>query len=115
MLESVCAHCDVTGVGVDCVWNMQSAGGTSGLFAVKIALALGSSKIIICGIPMDGSGHYFDPPDAKKNNTDDFSNKAGFAPWHDVARIQIASDRVRSMSGRTAQLFGKPTKEWVQS
>jgi len=116
MLESVCSHSDIAASGVDCVWNIVNNGGTSGLFALKICLILGCKKIILCGIPMDGGGHYFDPPNASLNSTARFDSKAMFYPWLDVHRdLGPIRERVRSMSGKTAKLFGKPTKEWVQS
>ena len=36
--------------------------GSSSLNAVYTALALGYDEIILAGIPLDNSGHYFDPP-----------------------------------------------------
>ena len=113
--ETICTHSDYPGAGITFVWKMQNSGGTSGLFALKIALALGCKKIILCGIPMDGSGHYFDPPDVRKNFAEVFGSVSNFAPWRDVAKSQIAVDRVRSMSGKTASLFKEPTKDWVES
>ena len=113
--RSVCTHSDKRGEGVDFVWNMANLGGTSGLFAVKIALALGCKKIILCGVPIDGTGHYFDPPDPVKNLSENFESIACLSPWNCVAQSQVAKDRVRSMSGNTARIFGKPTKEWVET
>lgn len=115
MLNDFTTHSDHAAPGVDCVWNMQNSGGTSGLFAVKIAMAMGSRHIVICGIPMDNSGHYFDPPDAHLNKTDNFNVSSWLAPWEDVGRSIVARERVRSMSGNTAQLLGKPTKEWAMA
>jgi len=116
MLEKYVNHCSIDGAGVDVVWRMQNVGGTGGLFATKIAMAMGSKHIIICGIPMDNTGHYFDPPDAVKNHTTKFSeNHCNMKPWIDMKKSGIAMDRVRSMGGHTAGIFGKPTKEWVQT
>jgi len=116
MIESVASHSNVKADGVNCVWNIANNGGTSGFFALKICLVLGCKKIILCGIPMDGGGHYFDPPDASLNSTTRFDSKATFYPWwQEMLSSPVALERVRSMSGKTAELFGKPTKEWVQS
>jgi hypothetical protein len=116
LLHKYVNHCTVKREGVDVVWRMQNAGGTSGLFATKIALAMGSKKIILCGIPMDNTGHYFDPPEAEKNRTTKFSaQNSTLAPWRDMKKSKLVMDRVRSMGGHTAGIFGKPTKEWVQS
>jgi len=35
---------------------------SSGLNAVYCGLDLGYSEIVVCGVPLDNSGHYFDPP-----------------------------------------------------
>jgi len=113
MLEHVTTHSHVHHPGVSYEWPIENVGGTSGLFAVKVAIVMGYTKILLCGIPMDGTGHYFDPPDAKANHTDSFDGMGQLQPWHDAARSKYVQERVRSMSGRTASVLGKPTKEWV--
>ena len=114
MLEKITTHSCLHHDGVDVVWNLHNSGGTSGLFAVKIALLLGYEKIIVCGVPMDNSGHYFDPDDVNVNQAAKFGDdKATIAPWSDIAKREVPKQRVRSMSGRTATILGKPTKEWV--
>ena len=78
--------------------------GSTGLHAVDVALFKGAERIITVGIPMDGSGHFFDP-----------------TPWdsamaHRDAWIESAeafSDTVRSMSGWTADLLGSPDRAWI--
>jgi hypothetical protein len=115
MYEKYITHCNVAAQDVDYVWRMENVGGTSGLFAVKVAMALGAKRIIICGIPMDNSGHYFDPPDAIKNHTTKFSeNHCNLAPWIDLKKSKHAMQTVRSMGGHTASIVGTPTKEWAR-
>jgi hypothetical protein len=104
----IVAHCEgpfVTRV-VDYRWPGMNASGSSGLFAVKVALEK-YERVVLCGVPMEAMrAHYFDS-----------------APWWDVDSFwgawQIAlphiKDRVRSMSGRTAMLLGMPTKEFLSS
>jgi hypothetical protein len=119
MLEKVCRHSSSRGAredSADVYWCMQNGGGTSGLFATKIAIAMGSKHIILCGLPIDSSGHYFDPPTPEDNRTTKFAeNHSSFAEWRDMKKSKLVMSRVRSMSGNTGNLFGKPTKEWVQS
>lgn len=43
------------------VWPMPSQGG-SGITAILVALALGYDNITVAGIPLDNSGHFYDPP-----------------------------------------------------
>ena len=101
------AHCEgplVTRV-VDYRWPGMNASGSSGLFAVKVALEKPENKVVLCGVPMDAMRAHF-------NNT---------LPWFEVDSFWSAwtialpyiKDRVRSMSGRTAQLLGMPTREFL--
>ena len=90
-------------------WNFsQGVGGTSSMLAVMVALALGYSRVILCGIPIDGTPHFFDPPwQALKM----FDGSTQRFEWN-FAKNWMAG-RVRSMSGRTAEWLGYPNKEWL--
>ena len=85
----------------------QTSSGTSGLFALKVALIdLGFDRAVLCGIPMqDEAGHLRDAAAPWSGAV------AHWAGWLE-AYPQI-KDRARSMSGRTADLLGRPTAEWV--
>jgi hypothetical protein len=116
MLEHVFTHCHKSGPGIDNVWNIHNVGGTSGLFAIKVAMCLGHTKIVVAGVPMDGSGHYFDPLNANENNTTRFDGKSSQRVWSMFrTNNSIAGDRVRSMSGHSKTVFGEPTIEWLRS
>jgi hypothetical protein len=83
----------------------QQSSGSSGLFAVKVALQdLGFDKAVCCGIPMTAKqAHFFKPADwhgAKRH-------QAGWVEAH-----RYLAGRVTSMSGWTVDLLGKPTEEW---
>lgn len=73
--------------------------GSSGLHAVDVALHEGAECVATAGIPMDGSGHFWDP-----------------TPWpsataHRDAWTESVPDfggRVRALSGWTADLLGTP-------
>lgn len=83
--------------------------GTSGLACVKAALDRGYDKIILCGIPMDGTLGHFDNP--AYWDTGDRCLKY----WHIAAKFSPAlRDRVRSMSGNTRLLLGEPTRAWLR-
>ena len=73
--------------------------GTSGLNAVYVGIAMGYDEIVLCGVPMDGSGHYFDPESLKTNYT------GGMRFWKNVKSLH---PRVYSMSGNTKELLGEP-------
>lgn len=89
---------------VDYRWPGMNASGSSGLFAVKVALEQ-YDRVVLCGVPMDATrGHYF---------TDQ--------PWHEVngffsgweIALEFIKDRVRSMSGWTAEKLGRPDFEFL--
>lgn len=79
--------------------------GSSGLFAVEVAIKrIGADRVVLCGVPMTAVPHFFD-----------------HAPWNAVAGFWEAwpaalphiKGKVRSMSGRTMELLGEPTPEWL--
>jgi hypothetical protein len=113
MYEKITTHSNCEGSDVDVVWNMDQTGETSGLFAVKIALAMGFKKIIICGIPQDNSGHYYDHHKPKQTGLIRFNTRSNIRGWNDLYSITLAPERVRALSGLTKSIFGEPTKEWI--
>ncbi len=81
--------------------------GTSGLNAVYTGLALGYEEIRLCGVPLDNSGHFFDPPWLESN----FGNSVrddGTIPFWSNAAASVFEGRVKSYSGRTKALLGEP-------
>lgn len=76
----------------------------SALTAVAAAVALGYDRIVIGGVPLDGSGHYYDPgPRAYQS----FENvRPSFARLADEGRLA----RVSAVSGWLADFLGKPTQ-----
>ncbi len=81
--------------------------GTSSLGATYTALALGYESIVLCGVPLDDCGHYFDPPDVRTTFTAQVSSNNGELQYWS-ASTAVFDDKVRSMSGRTAALLGQP-------
>lgn len=74
--------------------------GSSGLFAVKVALEdLGFDRAVLCGIPLDGRAHFFAVPRWK-----DF--KSFRSAWCELP--SAITCRIRSMSGWTRDLLGSP-------
>lgn len=82
----------------------------SSLYAVKVLLDMDYDRIILCGVPLDNTRKFYDAPGAE-------------LPQHASSNIQKAwkfeaksfNDRVRSMSGNTMRLLGKPTEKWLCS
>lgn len=83
----------------------QKETGSSGLMALKAALVdLGHDKAVLCGVPMDPRPHFFDH--AAWNGA-----QAHWRGW--IEALPQIKDRARSMSGRSAELLGRPTPEWL--
>jgi hypothetical protein len=91
--ERVCRHV-LTG------WSE----GSSGFLALGVALQV-ADKAILCGIPMDERPH-FDRVGGWE------SADKHWGAWLD--RAPSIEGRVRSMSGRTRDLFGAPDEEWTR-
>ena len=95
--------------GLDFIWELEGGrGGSSGLFACMIGLALGYDKIILAGIPLDGNGHFFDPPEKEVRQ---FLGQNITWEW-EGANVNYFAGRVKSLSGRTMDLLGYPPEDW---
>lgn len=96
----------VTGF-TDYLFPGQTSSGTSGLFALKVALIdLGFDRAVLCGMPMRDDGAHL-----RDANEPWLGETMHWAGWLE-AYPQIKA-RARSMGGRTAELLGRPTAEWV--
>jgi len=85
----------------------QTSSGTSGLFALKVALIdLGFDRAVLCGVPMRADAGHLRDAGAPWSGAD-----AHWAGW--LEAFPQIEHRVRSMSGRTADLLGRPTVAWV--
>lgn len=97
--------------GVDRVWPHPpwGLGGTSSLFAVWVALSLGYQRILLAGVPMDGTGRFFDPEDGSATiwPHDGASDRGA---WERAAGLGMLRT-VQSCSGWTAELLGEPAPE----
>ena len=85
----------------------QAFPGCSGLYLTQVAALLKSyDKVICCGMPNAATPHFFDSK-----------------PWADYERYRrgwklalehpLMQERVRSMSGWTSELFGRPNETWL--
>lgn len=83
----------------------QGQSGSSGLFAVKVALMeLGADRAVLAGIPLERSSHFFD--------RDRWEAAVGYREAWEALRPCYRA-RMRSMSGWTAQFLGTPTADWI--
>ena len=94
--------------GLDYTWFITGQSSTSGLSSIHLAWLLGYKKIILVGVPLDGSG-YFYKPSINKCLGDNDRGKEIDRMYNDF------KDNVRSMSGRTKEVFGSPDTKWIRS
>lgn len=102
------AHADAPGVSHTLTyrWPDQKTSGSSGLFALRIAIEeYGCDRIVLCGIPLDKEYGRLDLPGAWRGAT---AFKQG---WEQA--LHRIKDKTRSMSGWTKQLLGEPTAQWL--
>jgi len=81
--------------------------GSTALFAVYVALALGYEKIVLAGCPLDSKGHWFYGNEVMGP---DWQGK-DYQAWLELARTE-EGNKVRSLSGYTAQIIGLAKEEW---
>jgi hypothetical protein len=91
---------------IDCVLPAADWGGSSGLFAVQVARHIGYEKIILAGVPIDDSAHFNDPAPLER--------PARYRQAWLAHRAEIAP-YVRSVSGWTSEILGKPDIAWLKS
>ena len=82
--------------------------GTSSLNAIYTGLALGYDPIWLCGVPLDDSGHFFEPPWLKTNFVREVADRDGGIKYWSNAANKIFENKVKSFSGRTKDLLGEP-------
>lgn len=105
-------HSNMLGQKVDTYWPSLNHDGLSGLFALKVAVGLKRyQKIVIAGCPMDHSGHFYDFPGAKFENN--YGDVAVRMAWNEYRTRNKLEETVRGMSGIPADIYGTPTKEWL--
>lgn len=86
--------------------------GTSGLYAVQIALEeLGFAGVILAGVPIDADAGTMAPEHSLMTDADRVNR---YRPEWLLALPSIGT-RTRSMSGWTQEILGAPDAEWLQS
>lgn len=83
----------------------------SGMAAIPMALGWGHKKVVTVGVPMDGSGHFYDQGSGRP--TAAFPNILNRTPH--ARPIHELRASLRSMSGLTATAWGLPSKEWIEN
>jgi len=97
-------------------WTDILLGGTSTGDAIQICSKMGFDEIILCGAPMNGGDGYFHS-EVRENVSGcprfgNFKTDDGFIKSHQKKLTQLKDridiSKVKSMSGYSAQVFGKP-------
>jgi hypothetical protein len=86
-------------------------GGSSGLLAVTVAKEIGVTHLTLCGVPMTKDPHF------RESQVHVKGRKWSSADSHWKAWLQVEDKLqgwVKSMSGRTRDLLGEPTAEWLE-
>ena len=91
-------------------WQKMVFIANSGFFGVLTALQMGYQKIILGGMPLDNTPHYYDPPDAPGPEW----LGTTYQNWMDFKIEHPQADCVRSMGGYSALILGTATKEWAR-
>ena len=98
------------GPSIDRTFRHPFRNGSSGLLAVAAAMDLGATKIVCCGVPMTRSPYFADS--AVHHEGKIFAGADSH--WKEWLRHANSLDGiVKAMSGRTMELLGAPTVEWL--
>jgi hypothetical protein len=101
--------------GFDVRWVRNGRGGwngTSANLAFKIGISLDYTRIVLAGCPMDQSGNWYKPLIGKNDVKFNKDHRHHVWKWMEISSRPIGRF-VRSMSGNTADILGKPTREWL--
>ena len=87
-------------------------GGSSGLLAVSVATALGCTRIVLCGVPMEKAAHF---KESKVHQAGRLWAAADshWRAWVKGSVMSQLKESTRSMSGRTGKTLGEPTLDWL--
>jgi hypothetical protein len=102
-------------VGFDVRWIRQYRSGWDGTTAnlgIKVGLYFDYLRLVFAGIPIDKSGNWYKKGIPKYDIKQNKDHRHHLWKWTEIAGRPIARF-IRSMSGNTADLFGRPTKEWL--
>lgn len=93
---------------VRCYWE-----GSSGLFGTRVAIELGA-KAVLAGVPLDDSPHVVGGRCHHLSNGAGWNGAVAFRR-HWVEWKRILEPKVRSMSGWTAETFGRPDRQFLEA
>jgi hypothetical protein len=83
--------------------------GNSTLLAILSSIVMDYKRIVLAGVPLDTGPHWYEPEGTEGPNWVGMV----YRQWMDFKMEIPEAERVRSLSGYSAFIFGKPTKEWL--
>jgi len=86
--------------------------GNSGYFAVLAAIRMGYKKIILAGMPLDSTPHWYEDP--SKNYGPNWAGHV-YTQWMDFKLKVPGAERVRSMSGYSAFILGEADEGFLDA
>lgn len=103
--QNIVLHSCFSGVAHQHHWPFPPQGG-SGIVALLVALGLGYKRLHVAGIPLDSSGHFFDPPAGHPvlfgRATSNFDNETRDRTLQNLkpllqGRLRVASGRLKDL------------------
>ena len=91
---------------VDRTLPVPRRSGSSGMFGVDVARAVGCDRVVLCGVPMSRSPHF--------GRSDAWRDADTYWQRWEERRADLAPF-VRSMSGRTREMLGAPDAAWLEA
>lgn len=85
--------------------RVEGVGGSSGLLAVRVALHIGATRVMLCGVPICQNGQHYDRRGRWMEAWQYLST------WQ--AELPKLTGKVKSFGGETARMLGTPTREWL--
>lgn len=96
-------------------WKHMNSSAGSGIYGAKVALDDGFNKVVLAGIPMTPEDGHFLP--MSKNGRNEVRGKVWRHHSMFVCGLNVAiphlMGRVRSMSGFTEKVLGRPDESWL--
>jgi hypothetical protein len=87
------------------------ARGASGMLAVQVAQVVGCTRVVLCGMPMTVSPHFVESVEHGPEEVW-WGADSHWLSWDKHAKKM--QGWVRSMSGKTQKLLGRPTVAWLE-
>lgn len=91
-------------------WSSSGSSSGSGLYGAKVAIHDGFDRVVLAGCPMTKTMHFYRHARWQEKPWESFKD---FDKGMIESRGQFAG-RVRSVSGRTMEVFGAPDAEWLE-